>query len=138
MPGHIPGAFQFTPAQSLGLNQMLGNLPTDKPIVVYCWTGQQSSQLTAYLIMLGYEAYSLSYGANNLYYDSLTNLGVKWEATDQRDFPLVSVDGPRRTLGSHRRELIERQGGSTDPPCVIGPGSSPSAQDTAPSSLFSR
>jgi rhodanese-related sulfurtransferase len=89
VPGHIPGAFQFTPGQSLGLNQMLGNLPTDKPIIVYCWTGQQSSQLTAYLIMLGYEAYSLSYGANNLYYDSLTNLGVKWEATDQRDFPLV-------------------------------------------------
>ncbi len=91
VPGHIPGAFQFTPAQSLGLNQMLGNLPTDKPIVVYCWTGQQSSQLTAYLIMLGYDAYSLSYGANNLYYDSLTNLGVKWEATDQKEFPLVTT-----------------------------------------------
>jgi rhodanese-related sulfurtransferase len=90
VPGHVPGAYQFTPAASLGLTQMLGNLPTDKPIVVYCWTGQQSSQITAYLIMLGYDAYSLSYGANNLYYDSLTNLGVKWDPTDQKEFPLVA------------------------------------------------
>ncbi len=60
IPGHIPGAFQFTPYASLDMDEMLENLPTDMPIVVYCWTGQHSSQITAYLNMLGYEAYSLS------------------------------------------------------------------------------
>ncbi|MBT4292481.1 rhodanese-like domain-containing protein, partial [bacterium] len=36
VPGHIPGAFQFTPYASLGADEMLENLPTDKTIVVYC------------------------------------------------------------------------------------------------------
>mgnify|MGYP002064785740 CR=1 FL=1 len=67
--GHIPGAFQFTPYQSLGIDQMLANIPTDHPIVVYGWTGQHSSQLVAYLNMLGYEAYSLVFGANALFCD---------------------------------------------------------------------
>ncbi|MBE0564761.1 MAG: hypothetical protein IH621_02310 [Krumholzibacteria bacterium] len=86
VPGHIPGSFQFTPYQSLGWGQMLENLPTDMPIVVYCWTGQHSSQIAAYLNMLGYEAYSLSYGANKLYYDSLT--ANKWTAGAYNDFDL--------------------------------------------------
>lgn len=90
VPGHIPGAYQFTPYESLGLGQMLANLPTDLPIVVYCWTGQNSAQVVAYLCMLGYDAYSLSYGANSLYYDSLTNNAVKWEASDQRNFDLFA------------------------------------------------
>ena len=34
----------------------------DKPVVVYCYTGQTSSQTTAILRLLGYEAYSLSGG----------------------------------------------------------------------------
>ncbi|MCB1151406.1 rhodanese-like domain-containing protein, partial [bacterium] len=38
VPGHIPGAYQFTPYASMGVDQMLANLPTDMPIVVYCWT----------------------------------------------------------------------------------------------------
>ena len=87
VPGHIPGAFQFTPYQSLGDTQMLKHLPTNKQIIVYCWTGQHSSQVTAYLNMLGYDAYSLRYGANNLFYNSLT--ANKWGAGAQHDFPLV-------------------------------------------------
>ncbi len=88
IPGHIPGAFQFTPYQSLGIDQMLDKLPSDDtPIVVYCWTGQHSSQVAAYLNMLGYNAYSLTFGVNNLFHDQLiTN---KWNAaTLSRDYPL--------------------------------------------------
>jgi rhodanese-related sulfurtransferase len=84
VPGHIPGAFQFTPYASLGAGQMLNNLPTDMPIVVYCWTGQHSSQVTAYLNMLGYEAYSLKFGSNNLFHSSLT--AHKWGAGAVMDY----------------------------------------------------
>ena len=70
--GHIPGAFQFTPNASLAITQMLENLPTDKQIVVYCWTGQHSSQVTAYLNMLGYDAVSLKFGSNNLFHTALS------------------------------------------------------------------
>jgi rhodanese-related sulfurtransferase len=87
-PGHIPGAYQFTPGQSLARSAMLKNLPTDKQIVVYCWTGQTSSQITAALSMLGYDAVSLGYGANNLFYDEL-GYG-KWSAAAVMDYPLVT------------------------------------------------
>jgi len=77
-PGHINGAYQYTPNSSLKTTAQLKNLPTDKPIVVYCWTGQNSSQVTAFLNVLGYDAYSLSWGVNGMVYDELT--GSKWSA----------------------------------------------------------
>ncbi len=87
VPGHIPGAFQYTPYASLGMGDMLGYLPSDgTTIVVYCWTGQHSSQVTAYLNMLGYTAKSLVYGSNNLFHSSLT--GHKWSSANVMDFPL--------------------------------------------------
>ena len=70
-PGHIPGAYQFTPKVSLRSDEDLNLLPTDKPIVVYCYTGQTSAQVTAYLRLLGYEAYSLLYGVNGFAYGSM-------------------------------------------------------------------
>jgi rhodanese-related sulfurtransferase len=86
VPGHIPGAYQFTPYASLGIDQMLNNLPTDKTIVVYCWTGQHSSQVTAYLNMLGYDAVSLKFGSNNLFHSDLT--GHKWNSDTSNTFTL--------------------------------------------------
>lgn len=35
-------------------------------VVTYCWTGQTSSMITAYLTVMGYEAYSLKFGANGM------------------------------------------------------------------------
>ncbi|MEZ4388195.1 MAG: rhodanese-like domain-containing protein [Candidatus Krumholzibacteriia bacterium] len=94
-PGHIEGAYQFTPRASLGLDQMLNNLPTDQDIVVYCWTGQTSSQITAYLNMLGYHAFSLAYGANALFHTELLNGSHAWQASDSYDYELEM--GPMAT-----------------------------------------
>ena len=69
-PGHIPGAFQFTPQMSLKSTEKLNLLPTNKPIVVYCYTGQTSAQVVAYLRILGYDAYSLMYGVNGFGYNA--------------------------------------------------------------------
>jgi rhodanese-related sulfurtransferase len=68
-PGHIPGAMQYTPKQSIKLAADLKTLPTSKTIVVYCYTGQTSAFLTAYLRLLGYDAKSLLYGGNGMIYD---------------------------------------------------------------------
>ncbi len=62
---------------------MLQNLPTDKTIVVYCWTGQTSAQVVAYLRMLGYDAVSMYYGMNGCSYQSLTK--SKYSAPDPPD-----------------------------------------------------
>ena len=43
------------------------NLDPSKKIVTYCYTGQTSAVITAYLRVLGYEAYSLKFGLNKLY-----------------------------------------------------------------------
>ena len=68
-PGHIPGAYQFTPKASLSTTADLDLLPTDETIVVYCYTGQTSAQVTAYLRMLGYDAKSLLYGVNGFAFE---------------------------------------------------------------------
>lgn len=61
--GHIPGSFRFEPG-SLGPDELLEYVPTNKQIVVWCYTGQTSAQVSTYLNMLGYNAYSLSFGMN--------------------------------------------------------------------------
>ena len=68
-PGHIPGAYQFTPKASLKTTADLNLLPTDETIVVYCYSSQTSAQVVAYLRMLGYDAKSLKYGVNGFAYE---------------------------------------------------------------------
>jgi len=68
-PGHIPGAIQYTPKESLKLATSLKTLPKDKTIVVYCYSGQTSAFLVAYLRILGYDAKSLLFGTNGMIYD---------------------------------------------------------------------
>ena len=70
--GHIPGAVQYTPKASMALDADLKTLPTDKPVVIYCFTGQTSAHLTAYLRLIGYDAKSLLFGANGMIYDNMT------------------------------------------------------------------
>jgi rhodanese-related sulfurtransferase len=63
--GHIPGAVQYDFKGSFGLDQSLNTLPKDKPILVYCFSGQGAARVVAYLRILGYDAYTLLYGANS-------------------------------------------------------------------------
>lgn len=88
--GHIPGAMQYTPTSpnsDLKLANALKTLPTDKPVVVYCYTGQTSAHVAAYLRILGYDAKSLLFGVNGMSYDAMP--GTKFNAaTEINDFPL--------------------------------------------------
>ena len=74
-PGHIPGAAQYTPKETIKLAADLKTLPTDKTIVVYCYTGQTSAHLAAYLRLLGYDAKSLLFGTNGMIYDNMVTTG---------------------------------------------------------------
>ena len=118
VPGHIPGAYQFTPYASVGIDQLLPNLPTDMPIVVYCWTGQHSSQVTAYLNMLGYDAYSLKFGSNRLFHDQLT--AHKWvEASASHQYPVAIGFEPSATFAAMAAAGAEYVNDSADCPGVI-------------------
>lgn len=75
-PGHLPGAIQYTPKESMKLAACLKTLPTNKTIVVYCYSGQTSAALTAYLRLLGYDAKSLVYGTNSMIYNTMVSDGL--------------------------------------------------------------
>jgi rhodanese-related sulfurtransferase len=59
--GHLPGAVWASPKE-LFTPETLAKLPTDRPIVVYCYTGQTAGQVVGALNMLGYDAASMTYG----------------------------------------------------------------------------
>ena len=68
--GNITGARRINP---MGLaDGFIKYNDSGATVVTYCWTGQTSSMITAYLTVLGYNAKSLKYGANAMIYDDLT------------------------------------------------------------------
>ncbi len=83
--GHIAGAHRILEDLNLQDNGFK-YLDSDNTIVTYCWTGQTSSVVTAYLNVLGYNAVSLKFGANGMIYN---NLQVhKWAGS--ADYPYVT------------------------------------------------
>ena len=74
--GHIVDANRINPlllsdASITGLN------PVAK-VITYCYTGQTSAVVTAYLGVLGYDAYSLKFGMNGLYHSNSAWESNKW------------------------------------------------------------
>ncbi|MFU8842179.1 MAG: rhodanese-like domain-containing protein [Bacteroidales bacterium] len=92
--GHLPGAVRYEPKRSLTRDSFLNTLPTDRPIVIYCNSAHQSSFVTAYLRMLGYDARSLIYGANGFIYKTMMRLEPNPRRTFKEGFiqnlPLVT------------------------------------------------
>lgn len=57
---HIPGASHMSFGK--GMQENFGDLPEDKTIIVYCYSGQTSGQTVAILRLLGFDAVSLHSG----------------------------------------------------------------------------
>lgn len=73
--GHINNAVLFNQENSFNLSTDLLTLPTDKTIVVYSNKAYQSTFITAYLKMLGYNAKTLKFGANSFMKSKLKSSG---------------------------------------------------------------
>ncbi|MGE4271914.1 MAG: rhodanese-like domain-containing protein [Desulfitobacterium sp.] len=58
--GHIEGAINIPFAK--GMQASFDQLPKDKKVIVYCYTGQTAGQTVAILRLLGYDAVSLNSG----------------------------------------------------------------------------
>ncbi|MCB0497555.1 MAG: hypothetical protein KDC79_15535 [Cyclobacteriaceae bacterium] len=67
--GHIATAARINPLTLA--NDEFRYYDPAQTVVTYCWTGQTSSMVTAYLTVLGYEAKSLKFGVNSMIYDEL-------------------------------------------------------------------
>jgi len=78
---HIPGAVNIPfPTNGTPDNDIVAKmdtLPKDKPIVVYCYTGQMGSFTTALLRLEGYDVRNLMGG-----FPSWKNAGLKTEGTE--------------------------------------------------------
>lgn len=94
--GHLPGAIQYDPKLSLLKNSDLLTLPTDKKVLVYDYTGQHASFVAAYLQILGYDAYTLTYGANSFMHSKLTSLkiGHAFNSSQVKNYPMVEGELP--------------------------------------------
>lgn len=68
--GHIDGAHQLTPG-TLTSDENLSSMDPDGDNVIYCWTGQTSAFTAFYLNVMGYDAFSLKFGANGMIHSDL-------------------------------------------------------------------
>lgn len=84
--GHINGSYQVNPG-SLTTQIDLSALHPTEENVLYCWTGQTSAFTVFYLNVLGYNAFSMKFGANALMYDDLTQ--QQWSQT-HLNYPVVT------------------------------------------------
>lgn len=92
--GHLTGAIVYPPKESFTRNTLLNTLPTNKPILVYCNTGHHAAYVVAYLRILGYDAYSLSYGANAFMQSLLKESGHAFGPEQIKNFPLIEGESP--------------------------------------------
>ena len=83
--GHIAEAYRIKPLSIE--NGEMKNMDPSKTNVIYCWTGQTSSMVTAYLNVIGYDAKSLKYGTNGMIY---TELESHQFVTPTVDLPVVT------------------------------------------------
>ncbi len=107
--GHLPGAVQYSPKQSLVASADLLTLPTDMPIIIYDYTGQHACFVAAYLQILGYDAYALYYGANSFMHSKLTSLkiGHAFNKNDVKNYPMVQGELPSLKSAGSASDVVE-------------------------------
>jgi len=82
--GHIKGAYRILPLSLAGGEYQ--NYDPSRTAVTYCWTGQTSSMVTAYLYVIGYKSKSLLFGTNGMIHSELNS--HKWNASLSKNYPL--------------------------------------------------
>ena len=85
--GHIPGAINI-PWKEIAKEENLAKLPTDKPIVVYCYTGHTGQVAATVLNSLGYNVQNLKFGMMGWTQNDEVVVATRFgPETDQRDYP---------------------------------------------------
>ena len=87
--GHIANAYRILPL-TLGDNTYAGLDPAaNAKVVTYCYTGQTSAVMTACLRVLGYDAYTMTFGMNGIYNDNPSWSTNQWGvgSSNPKDLP---------------------------------------------------
>ena len=116
--GHLPGAIQYNPKKAFHSDEDILTLPTDQPIVVYCFTGQNAAYANAFLALLGYDFRSLDYGANSFIHQTMITTqppGRAFSEIHVKNYPLVRgglLDPPAPgAQPQEKEEVVTVEGG---------------------------
>jgi len=90
--GHIPTAVNI-PFREVFTEESISLLPSNKDIVVYCYTGHTASQVTAMLNVLGYDAMCLKWGMVSWSFNS-TVAPAYYDPATVTDYPVVTGPEP--------------------------------------------
>lgn len=85
--GHVKDAKRINPL--LISDNTINFLDPTKRIATYCYTGQTSGAITAYLRVLGYDAYSVMFGMNRFYNGHSNWTANKWSPAMVKNLPIV-------------------------------------------------
>jgi rhodanese-related sulfurtransferase len=89
--GHIPGAHNI-PWRDIADVGATSDLPTDKQVVVYCYTGHTGAIATTILQAMGYNAVNLKYGICSWTQDADVRATTPFtDATDAHDYTLETT-----------------------------------------------
>ncbi|MGB5382969.1 MAG: rhodanese-like domain-containing protein, partial [Lutimonas sp.] len=88
--GHIADANKILPWVLADNSYLAFDPGANAKIATYCYTGQTSAVLTACLRVLGYDAYSLTFGMNGLFNSNPAWTSNKWSASVPKNLPLVN------------------------------------------------
>ena len=92
--GHLPGAINIA-YTDIALEENLRKLPTDRKIVVYCYTGHTGAVATAVLGVLGYDASNLKFGIGSWTKDPDIRFAAAFsEDADAHEFPVTAGATP--------------------------------------------
>lgn len=89
--GHIVGAYRVLPLTLV--DDLYLSLDNDSPVVTYCYTGQTSAVITSCLRVLGYDAYTMTFGTNGIYNtnSAWANYSNQWGGdSGPKNLPLVT------------------------------------------------
>ncbi|MDA0335775.1 MAG: rhodanese-like domain-containing protein [bacterium] len=86
--GHIQGAINI-PWREIAKVENLTQLPTNKQIVVYCYTGHTGAVATAGLNMLGYNAVNMKWGMGAWTSDPSVRVAAPFSEDTSPDLPTV-------------------------------------------------
>ncbi len=89
--GHIKDAYRVQPFLLADNTYKALDSDTGAKVVTYCYTGQTSAVATAWLRVLGYDSYSLTFGMNGLYHSNPAWTTNQWGVGSSvpKDLPLV-------------------------------------------------
>ncbi len=104
--GHLPNAVQYDQRTSLKREAYLNTLPTDRTIVLYCYSNSTTPVVAAYLHILGYDVKTIAYGTNGFMYNELIERIGKsfFSKRVVNDFPIETDEG---VIGEPNQEEIK-------------------------------